>query len=83
MLLNWLQPEPDWIPWVADINPHKQGRFVPGVAIPIVSPERITEERPDRLLLLPWNWAAEIARDQQSWLERGGRFIVPLPTPRL
>lgn len=83
MLLNWLQPEPDWIPWVADINPHKQGRFVPGVAIPIVSPERITGERPDRLLLLPWNWAAEIARDQQPWLESGGRFIVPLPTPRL
>jgi len=83
MLLNWLQPEPDWIPWVADINPHKQGRFVPGVGIPVVSPARIVQDRPDRLLLLPWNWAAEIARDQQQWLADGGRFIVPLPTPRL
>ncbi|MEE4330176.1 MAG: class I SAM-dependent methyltransferase [Wenzhouxiangella sp.] len=83
MLLNWLEPEPGWIPWIADINPHKHGRFVPGVAIPVVGPERIAEERPDRLLLLPWNWAAEIARDQQAWLAGGGRFIVPLPRPRL
>ena len=83
MLLNWLEPEPDWIPWVADINQHKQGCFVPGVAIPVVGPERIARDRPDRMLLLAWNWAVEIARDQQNWLAGGGRFIVPLPTPRL
>lgn len=83
MLLNWLEPEPGWIPWVADINPHKQGRFVPGVAIPVVDPGMVDRERPDRLLLLPWNWAEEIARDQQAWLAGGGRFIVPLPEPRL
>jgi SAM-dependent methyltransferase len=83
MLLNWLEPEPDWIPWVADINPHKQGRFLPGVAIPVVAPARIQEDRPDRMLLLPWNWAEGIARDQQDWLDAGGRFIVPLPRPRL
>jgi SAM-dependent methyltransferase len=83
MLLNWLAPEPGRIPWVADINPYKQGKFVPGVAVPVVGPERIARDRPDRMLLLPWNWAAEIARDQHAWLAGGGRFIVPLPTPRL
>lgn len=82
MLLNWLQPNPALLAWVADISPHKHGLFVPGLGLPVVATERIDQDCPDRMLLLPWNWAAEIARDQSTWIEAGGRFILPLPEPR-
>lgn len=68
------------IEYVVDRNPKKQGRFLPGIGIPIVSPERLREDPPDFLLLFPWNLADEI-RGQLSEFE--GRYIVPIPTPRV
>lgn len=67
--------------WVADRNPHKHGRFVPGVKLPIVPVERIAADRPTHLLLLPWNHRAEIVRQQAGFLAAGGRFILPIPEP--
>ncbi len=81
MLLNWAGLDSTTLAWVADANPHKQGRFIPGTDLEVVSPKRIEQDRPDRILLLPWNWAEEIARQQKSWTDGGGRFIVPLPEP--
>lgn len=81
MLLNWAGLDSATLAWVADANPHKQDRFIPGTDLQVVSPQRIEQDRPDRILLLPWNWAEEIARQQKSWLDNGGRFIVPLPEP--
>ena len=81
MLLNWAGLDSATLAWVADANPYKQGRFIPGTDLEVVPPERIEQDRPDRILLLPWNWADEIARQQKSWLDGGGRFIVPLPEP--
>ncbi|RJF76900.1 class I SAM-dependent methyltransferase [Azospirillum cavernae] len=67
------------IVFVADINPHKQGRSLPGTGIPIVSPDRIFAEKPDRILILPWNLREEIM-DQLSGIRAwGGRFVVPIP----
>ena len=62
-------------------NPFKQGRWVPGVRLPIEAPERILESRPDYLLILPWNFKDEIMAQQAEFQRRGGRYIVPVPNP--
>jgi hypothetical protein len=71
------------IAFVCDRNPHKQGRVMPGVHIPIVAAERLAAERPDYCLLLAWNFADEILAQQAEYRRRGGRFIVPLPNVRV
>lgn len=78
-LLNFAGVRPDLLPWVADRNPAKQGRFLPGSRIPIVDAARIDTERPDYLLVLPWNLKEEIM-EQLSHLQRwGGRFVTAVP----
>jgi SAM-dependent methyltransferase len=69
--------------WIADLNPRKHGRYMPGCRIPIVGPDRLIAERPDLVLLLAWNFATEIADQQREYLEAGGAFLVPVPEPRL
>ena len=81
ILLNRFGLGRDHLLWVADRNPRKHGLFVPGVKLPIVPVERIAQDRPTHLLLLPWNHRAEILRDQAAFLADGGRFIVPIPEP--
>lgn len=73
---------PDDIAWVADRGLLKQGRFTPGTGIAIVPPERIATDPPDVLLLLAWNYLDEILVQQADFIDRGGRFLVPIPTPR-
>jgi SAM-dependent methyltransferase len=82
-LLNFTGIGTETIDFVVDRNPHKQGRFMPGVRIPVSPPERLLEERPDHLLLLAWNFAEEIARQQTEYRAAGGRLIVPVPEPRI
>jgi hypothetical protein len=81
ILLNFTGLGRDVLEFVADRNVHKQGRYVPGVRLPIVSPARILEEQPDYLLILPWNFKEEIMAQQAEYRRRGGRFIVPVPEP--
>ncbi len=81
ILLNSSGIGSDLIDFVADRSPHKQGKLIPGVRIPISPPERIITEMPDYVLLLAWNLKDEIVRQESSYLERGGRFIVPIPRP--
>jgi hypothetical protein len=69
----------DLIDFVADRSTLKQGKFTPGNHIPILPPEALMERRPDYALLLTWNFAEEILRQQQAYRDQGGRFIVPLP----
>lgn len=78
-LLNYIGLGRETIDFVADRNIHKQGRFMPGRRIPICGPERITELMPDYVLILAWNFAEEIIRQQDEYRRRGGRFILPLP----
>jgi SAM-dependent methyltransferase len=81
ILLNFAGVGRDMLEFVADRNVHKQGRYIPGVRLPIVSPERILQEQPDYLLILPWNFQEEIMEQQAEFRRRGGRFIVPVPEP--
>jgi SAM-dependent methyltransferase len=81
ILLNFAGIGREMLDFVADRNVHKQGRYLPGVRLPIVSPARILEQQPDYLLILPWNFRDEIMRQQSEYRRRGGRFIVPVPEP--
>jgi SAM-dependent methyltransferase len=78
-LLNTFGIGRETLDFVADRSPHKQGRYMPGVRIPIVAPEKLGEAMPDYTLLLTWNFADEILRQQQAYRSRGGKFIVPVP----
>ncbi|MGE3818181.1 MAG: methyltransferase domain-containing protein [Isosphaeraceae bacterium] len=82
-LLNAFGIGPDLIEFVVDRSPHKQGRRMPGVGLPIHSPGKLLEEMPDAVLLLTWNFADEILEQQTEYLRRGGRFLIPVPTPRV
>ncbi|MEO3433799.1 class I SAM-dependent methyltransferase [Inquilinus sp. CAU 1745] len=79
-LLNYCGVGPDDIECVADRNPTKQGRLLPGARIPVVAPERIFETRPDYLLILPWNIKDEVMSQMGGIRDWGGRFVVPIPT---
>ena len=78
-LLNYCGVRADLLPFTVDRSPHKQGRFLPGVRIPIHAPSAIERARPDVVLILPWNLRDEIV-EQMSVVRRfGGRFAVPIP----
>jgi SAM-dependent methyltransferase len=82
-LLNYAGIGGETLDFVADRSPHKQGRFMPGAHVPIVAPERLLEARPDYCLLLTWNFAEEIMAQQAEYRRGGGRFIIPVPSPRI
>lgn len=82
-LLNVLGIGRETLEFVADRSTYKQGRLMPGAHIPIVPPERLAESMPDYVLLLTWNFADEILVQQAEYRRRGGKFIVPVPTPRI
>jgi SAM-dependent methyltransferase len=64
---------------VADRNPHKQGKLLPGTHIPVVSPQALMELRPDYVLILPWNLEREIRRQLEGIRAWGGRFLTAVP----
>ncbi|MCY1401646.1 hypothetical protein D9M71_167690 [compost metagenome] len=78
-LLNFAGVKPDLLAWVADANPHKQDKFLPGSRIPVVAPERLAIERPDYVLVLPWNLMQEVSEQQAQIREWGGRFVIAVP----
>ncbi|XLX38855.1 methyltransferase domain-containing protein [Ectopseudomonas mendocina] len=82
-LLNYAGVRGDLLAWVADANPHKQGKFLPGSRIPIVEPARIAEEKPDYVLVLPWNLLDEVMVQQAQVCKWGGCFVVVVPTLRV
>jgi SAM-dependent methyltransferase len=82
-LLNYYGIDRETLDFVADRSPHKQGRLTPGTHLPIVPAEELLRRRPDYTLLLTWNFAEEILRQQQAYRDAGGKFIVPLPEVRV
>ena len=83
VMLNALGPAGFVPEWVADRNPAKQGLHMPGTHQPVSAPERILAEMPDYLLVNTWNFLDEIMRQESEYQARGGRFVVPVPQPRV
>ena len=82
-LLNYCGIGRETLDFVADRGPAKQGRYTPGSGLPILAPSALLERMPDVTLLLTWNFAAEILAQQAEYRRRGGKFLVPIPSPRL
>lgn len=81
-LLNYCAPPAGSIEFIADRSAEKQGRLSPGLHLPIVAAEALEERQPDFTLLLTWNFAEEILRQQEGYQKKGGRFVVPIPEVR-
>ncbi|MCW0212545.1 MAG: class I SAM-dependent methyltransferase [Pseudonocardia sp.] len=79
-LLNYCGIRPDLLAYTVDRNPYKHGRFTPGTRIPIHAPERIALDRPDYVLVLPWNLRPELTEQLAHVQEWGGRLVFPIPT---
>lgn len=78
-LLNYCGIRTDFLDYTVDRNPYKQGKFLPGTHIPIFSPERIADTKPDYLLILPWNFKDEIMNQMAYIRQWGGQFVIPIP----
>lgn len=78
-LLNYAGVRPDLLPAVVDRNPAKQGRYMPGSRIPIVGEAELREQRPDYVVLLPWNLRDELTAQLDYIRDWGGRFVVAVP----
>ncbi len=82
-LLNYFEIGPDVLDFLVDRNPLKQGLYSPGMMIPVLAPDAVNERQPDYLLVLAWNFFDEIREQMSEFEARGGKFIVPLPMPRV
>ena len=82
-LLNFCAVGPTDIAFVADRNPHKQRKFLPGTHIPVVSPAELMQAKPDYVLILPWNLREEIRQQLKGIAAWGGRFVTPVPLARI
>lgn len=80
-LLNYCQIGTDLLPFTVDRNPLKVGKLTPGMHLPTRPVDAIELEKPDAVLILAWNFADEIVRQQARHRARGGRFYVPIPSP--
>jgi SAM-dependent methyltransferase len=82
-MLNYVGIGNELLDFVVDRNTWKQGKYMPGVHVPIRPVEALLEEQPDYVLLLAWNFTNEILAQQAEYKRRGGRFIRPVPTPEI
>jgi SAM-dependent methyltransferase len=84
ILLNSAGIDGRLVDYLVDRNRHKQGKYMPGVHLPVYDPQKLLESpSPDYLLVLAWNFKDEIMQQQQEYRQRGGRFIVPIPAPQI
>ncbi len=82
-LLNYCGIDTRLLPYTVDKSPLKVGKFTPGMHLPVLPAETLLERQPDYVLILAWNFAGEIMAQQEQYRMRGGRFIVPVPTPTI
>lgn len=82
-LLNFCDMGADQIPWTADRSPAKQGRFLPGAATAVISPEDLVARRPDLVVVLVWPLRGEVLAQLDGLLRTGTKFLFPLPEPEL
>jgi len=82
-LLNYCGVRNDFLDYVVDLNPHKQGRYLPGSRLPVHAPEMLKQTRPDYVLILPWNLREEVIAQHAYVRDWGGRFVVPIPAVKV
>ena len=84
-LLNYCGIGTNYLDYIVDKTPYKFGLYSPGMHIPVISPEQEIKKygRPDYYLLLVWNYAAGIIAREHEYIEKGGKFIIPIPTPHI
>jgi hypothetical protein len=83
VLTNYCGIGPDTVSFVADRSPYKQGKKTPGMHLPVVAPERVLSDKPDYVLVLAWNFLDEIRKQLAAYETAGGRFVVPVPEPKV
>jgi hypothetical protein len=71
------------IKFIVDDNPLKQGRFSPGAHIPVLPSSELGSRRPDIVVILAWIYAEPILKRNEDYISAGGKFLVPLPQPRV
>jgi hypothetical protein len=82
-LLTYLGIGQETIDFVVDRSIYKQGRYMPGTHLPILPPSKLLEVQPDYVLMLSWNFAEEIVRQQAEYRLRGGQFVIPVPSLKI
>ena len=82
-LLNFCGLNSSHIDYTVDLNPEKQGLYLPGSHIPVKSPEKIKKTKPDYLLILPWNLKDEVVSQMSFIRSWGGKFVVPIPEVKI
>jgi SAM-dependent methyltransferase len=82
-LLNYCGIGVELVPYTVDRNPLKLGTLTPGMHLPVLPVDVLLERQPEYLLILAWNFAEEIMRQQREYAGRGGRFVLPLPIPQV
>ena len=82
-LLNYCKIDSEILDYVTEKNPLKIGKFTPGMHIPVYSDEKLLEDPPDYALILAWNFSDEIIKNNFKYQELGGKFIIPIPEPRI
>ena len=82
-LLNYCNIDGGLLDFVTEKSKLKVGRFTPGAHIPVLPDSELLAQQPDYALLLAWNFADEIMRNLDEFRRRGGKFIIPIPMPRI
>jgi len=78
-LLNYCGVRTDFLDYTVDRSPYKQNKYLPGTHIPVKHPDKIKEDKPDYVLILPWNIKDEIMKQMNYIREWGGKFVIPIP----
>tara|TARA_B100000700_G_scaffold316421_1_gene405945 strand:+ start:31 stop:1305 length:1275 start_codon:yes stop_codon:yes gene_type:complete len=81
--INFCKFSSDIIEYVIDASHERQGRFIPGMHIPIVSPNKLKTDNPDYAILFAYNYFDEVIKKESDFIKKGGKFIVPLPEPKI